>query len=54
MLNAERERLRANGEYLRSRYDYLLNTLRLKRAVGTLSVADVEHVNSVLLERKAN
>jgi len=54
VLDAERERLRANGEYLRSRYDYLLNTLRLKRAVGTLSVADVEHVNGVLVERKAN
>lgn len=50
VLDAERERLRANSEYLRSRYDYLLNTLRLKRAVGTLSVADVERINSVLID----
>jgi outer membrane protein len=50
VLDAERERLRANSEYLRSRYDYLLNTLRLKRAVGTLSVTDVERINSVLID----
>jgi outer membrane protein len=54
VLDAERERLRANSEYLRSRYDYLLNTLRLKRAVGTLSVADVERINSFLIDDKPN
>lgn len=45
---AERERLRAQKDYARARYDYLLNTLRLKQAVGTLSPTDLAHVNQWL------
>jgi outer membrane protein len=45
---AERERLRAQKDYARARYDYLLNTLRLKQAVGTLSPADLAQVNQWL------
>lgn len=48
VLDAERERLRAVRDYLRSRYDYLLSTLRLKQAVGTLSVLDIEEINRFL------
>lgn len=42
------ERLRAQKDYARARYDYLLNTLRLKQAVGTLSPTDLAHVNQWL------
>ncbi|WP_150113264.1 hypothetical protein [Methylobacter tundripaludum] len=42
------ERLRAQKDYARARYDYLLNTLRLKQAVGTLSSTDLAHVNQWL------
>jgi len=42
------ERLRAQKDYARARYGYLLNTLRLKQAVGTLSPTDLAHVNQWL------
>jgi len=42
---AEREQLRAQRDYARARYDYLLNTLRLKQTVGTLSPDDLTQVN---------
>lgn len=45
---AERERRRAQKDYARARYDYLLNTLRLKQAVGTLSPTDLAYVNQWL------
>ena len=34
--------------YSRARYDYILNVLRLKQAAGTLSLADVEQVDTWL------
>ena len=39
---------RAETTYSRSRYDYILNILRLKQAAGTLSVVDVEEVDGWL------
>lgn len=45
---AERDRVRAQRDYTRARYDYLLNTLRLKQAVGTLSPNDLAAVNGWL------
>lgn len=45
---AEGERLRAQRDYARARYDYLLNTLRLKQAVGTLAPQDLIQVNAWL------
>jgi outer membrane protein len=46
---ASQQRLRAaETNYSRSRYDYILNVLRLKQAAGGLSVADVEQVDSWL------
>lgn len=48
VLDAERDLFLARSEYARARYGYILNTLRLKRAVGVLSVADLEQVNSFL------
>lgn len=48
VLDAERARLQAKRDYENSRYDYLLNTLRLKQAAGTLSVSDLEAVTTLL------
>lgn len=45
---AEREQLRAKRDYAKARYDYLLNTLRLKQTVGTLSPNDLAQVNKWL------
>jgi outer membrane protein len=38
----------AETAYARSRYDYILNVLRLKLASGSLSIADIEEVNQWL------
>ena len=39
---------RAQTTYARSRYDYILNILRLKQAAGSLSLQDLEEVSSWL------
>ena len=46
VLDARREVFRAQQNHARSRYDYILNTLRLKQAAGILGVADLEQINS--------
>ncbi len=38
--------------YYQSRYDYILNVLRLKQAAGTLQVQDLEQVDQFLTDRK--
>jgi len=48
VLLSQRELFRAKRDYARSRYDYILNTLRLKQAAGTLNVADIEAINNWL------
>ena len=42
---AERATSQARRDYARARYDYLLDTLRLKQASGSLSVEDLSEVN---------
>jgi len=39
---------RAETSYSRSRYDYILNVLRLKQAAGSLGAADIEQVDGWL------
>jgi len=50
VLDARRALATAETNFLRSRYDYLLNGLRLKQAAGILSMEDLEQVDA-LLER---
>jgi outer membrane protein len=45
---AERQLLGAQRDYARARYDYLLDSLRLKQAVGSLSPQDLQQVNGWL------
>jgi outer membrane protein len=45
---AERERLNAQRDYARARFDYILSVLRLKQAVGTLAPEDLIKVNGWL------
>lgn len=49
MIVAERELLGAQRDYARARYDYLLDSLRLKQAVGSLSPDDLRQVNRWLI-----
>jgi outer membrane protein len=48
VLNAQRELFRAQRDYSRSRYDYLLNILRLKAAAGQLQRKDLNEVDALL------
>lgn len=48
VLESRRNLLIAETNYLRSRYDYLLNGLRLKQAAGTLTTDDIARLNGFL------
>jgi len=48
VLNAQRELYRAQRDYSKSRYDYLLNILRLKQAAGQLAVKDLNEIDALL------
>ena len=48
VLNSQRELYLAERNYSRARYDYLLDTLRLKQAAGILSEADIAQINGWL------
>ncbi len=48
VLNAQQQVVQARRDLQQARYAYLMNTLRLKAASGTLSEADVEEVNRAL------
>ncbi|MFK7885693.1 MAG: TolC family outer membrane protein [Gammaproteobacteria bacterium] len=48
VLNSRRDLLRAQTNYRRARYDYLLNVVRLKQASGTLTLADLQDINQWL------
>lgn len=45
VLNAQRERFRAERDLYRSRYDYLLSILRLQQAIGNLDPSDLKDIN---------
>lgn len=50
VLDSQRELLRARRDHARSRYDYLLDTLRLKLATGILEETDLVQINNWLVE----
>jgi len=50
VLNAQQERFNAERDYEQARHAYLLNTLRLQQAAGSLSAADLARVNNLLGE----
>jgi len=52
VLISQRRLFQANRDYSKARYDYIVNTLRLKQAAGTLSEQDLETVNRLLDEGK--
>ena len=45
---SQRVLLQAQRDYARARYDYILNTLRLKQAAGTLAPDDLQEINNWL------
>lgn len=48
VLIALREVFRARRDFSEARYGYLLDTLRLQRAIGSLSVADLQRISQLL------
>ncbi len=48
VLDAQRDLFVTRRDYAQARYDYLLNTLRLKQAAGTLAEDDLLGVNAAL------
>jgi outer membrane protein len=48
VLDARRELFNSQREYARSRYDYILQLLKLRQAAGTLSAEDLNRVNNWL------
>jgi outer membrane protein len=50
VLNVRSSLFRAHRDYARSRYDYILSTLRLKQAAGTVSIDDLTQINQWLSE----
>jgi outer membrane protein len=48
VLVAQRELFRARRDYAQTRYDYILDTLRLKQAAGTLAPDDLQRINGWL------
>ena len=52
VLNSQFALYAAITNYEQARYDYILNTLRLKQAAGTLQVQDLEEIDQWLIERK--
>jgi len=53
VLSALRDTFSARSDFVNARYDYVLNTLSLKSAAGTLGEQDLMAVNA-LLEQEAN
>lgn len=54
VLDAQQDLSRVQQSETKARYDYALNTLRLKRAAGLLSERDIEVVNGWLLPAGGN
>jgi len=50
VLNVRRDLFRAKRDYASSRYEYILSSLRLKQAAGTLSSDDLVLINQWLVE----
>lgn len=48
VLDARRSLFEAQTSYARSKYDFLLNKLRLRAAVGSLGAQDIEEINALL------
>jgi len=48
VLDAQRELLKSRRDYARGRYDYLLDTLRLKQSAGILAEQDIDQLNELL------
>ena len=49
VLISQQALFQAQREYARARHAFLVNTLRLKQAAGTIELSDLQEVNAVLV-----
>jgi outer membrane protein len=49
VLDAQRDLFLARAQYVRARYNYALDTLKLRHAVGLLDISDLEEVNRLMV-----
>lgn len=54
VLDEQRNLYRAKRDYSRTRYDYLLNTVKLKQASSSLSKEDLEQINRLLVAKSVS
>ncbi len=54
VLDAQRDLFLARALYVRARYDYALDTLKLRHAVGLLDIADLDEMNRLLTAPPVN
>jgi outer membrane protein len=54
VLDAQRDLFLARAEYVRARYDYALDTLKLRHAVGLLDISDLDEINHHLVATPVN
>ncbi len=52
VLNAQSSLIQAEQKYADARYDYILQSIQLKQAAGTLSPEDLQHINAWLIDAK--
>jgi outer membrane protein len=45
--------VQAQTDYARSRYDYMLNVIKLQQAAGTLSEQSLQRINALLTDTPA-
>jgi outer membrane protein len=54
VLESRRLYIQAQTDYSRSRYDYMINVLKLQQAAGILSEQSLDRLNSLLKEQPRN
>ena len=52
VLDAERNLFYARSEYAKARYEYIINTILLKRAAGLLEEEDINKISTTMLSRE--
>jgi len=50
VLKAQSDLIQAEQNYANARYEYILQSVQLKQAAGTLSPEDIQHINSWLID----
>jgi outer membrane protein len=53
VLQSRQQWIQAQTDYAHSRYDYMLNVIKLQQAAGTLSEQSLQRINALLTDAPA-